>query len=90
MESHEWRERSDEGLRFWRANLHAGHWSFATTLKTDADWEKLDPVPREIWEKLRDVLWRKYQRKRCPWKHIENIDKLLEDPAEFFPVDPRH
>ena len=35
--------------------------------------------PREMWETLRDVLWRKYQRKRCPWELIEAIDKLLEE-----------
>ena len=31
---------------------------------------------------LRDVLWRKYQRKRCPWRFIETIDKLLEEMPE--------
>jgi hypothetical protein len=36
-------------------------------------------VPEELWRELRDILWRKYQRKRCPWKYIEEIDKLLGD-----------
>ena len=31
---------------------------------------------------LRGVLWRKYQRKRCPWRFIETIDKLLEEMPE--------
>lgn len=82
MESHEWRERTEEGLRFWRARHHAGKWSFQTTLKTDPDWQPVDPVPRELWAELREVLWRKYQRRRCPWKWIEDIDKLLEEEAE--------
>lgn len=79
MESHEWRERTEEGLRFYRANYHAGRWTFLKTLKTDPDWETVDPVPEELWRELRDILWRKYQRKRCPWKYIEDIDKLLGD-----------
>lgn len=79
MDKHEWRERTEEGVRFWRATRHAGRWTFQTTLKSDPEWELIDPVPRELWEALRDVLWRKYQRKRCPWELIERIDKLLED-----------
>lgn len=88
MESHEWRERTDEGLRFWRASRHAGQWTFKTTLKSDPDWEDIDPVPRELWEELREILWRKYQRKRCPWKLIEDIDKLLESDGDSFPANP--
>jgi hypothetical protein len=79
MESHEWHERTEEGVRYNRANYHAGRWTFLTTLKTDPDWETVDPVPETMWRELRDVLWRKYQRKRCPWKYIEEIDKILGD-----------
>ena len=79
MESHEWREKTEEGTRYWRANRHAGEWTISTTLKSDPDWARIDPVPREIWEQLRDVLWRKYQRKRLPWERIAQIDKILED-----------
>lgn len=89
MESHEWRERTEEGLRFWRANRHASRWTFQTTLKHEPDWHLIDPVPREMWEALRDILWRKYQRKRCPWEHVERIDKILEDPADFPEVPDR-
>lgn len=85
MESHEWRERTDDGLRFWRARRHAGRWSFQTTLKTDPAWEPVDPVPRELWSALREVLWRKYQRRRVPWKHIETIDTMLHDDESDFP-----
>lgn len=79
MESHEWRERTEEGLRFYRATYHAGKWSFQTTLKTDPDWERIDPVPMEIWRELRTIVFNKYQRKRLPWKVVEDIDKILGD-----------
>jgi hypothetical protein len=92
MEAHEWHERTEEGVRYWRATHHSGKWFFQTTLKTDPDWSRLEPAPRAVWVELRDVLWRKYQRKRCPWIWIEEIDKLLEeDPeAEFLTQNPLH
>lgn len=84
MESHTWREKTEEGTMFYKANHHAGRWTLERTLKVgrserdDAEWEPVE-FTREYWVTLRDVLWRKYQRKRCPWRLIEKIDKLLED-----------
>lgn len=85
MESHEWHERTDEGKRFWRATRHAGRWSFQTTLKSEPAWTRIDPVPTELWRTLRELLWRKYQRRRCPWEHIAQIDKWLEDHPDSSP-----
>jgi hypothetical protein len=82
MESHEWRERTEEGMRYFRASYHADRWTFHTTLKTDPDWEKVDPVPEELWRELREILWRKYQRKRLPWERIAAIDKILGDEPQ--------
>ena len=31
----------------------------------------------ERWLELRDLLFRKYQRKKLPWKYIEDLDKML-------------
>ena len=84
MESHEWHERTDDGVRYFRASHHGERWTILTTLKTDPDWERLEPeqIPEEVWRSLRDVVWRKYQRKRCPWERVAEIDKLLgDDPA---------
>ena len=81
MARHEWRERDDEGLRFYRAEHHARRWKISSKLKTDEEWTEHDPVDNELWRRLREVLWRKYQRKRCPWEHVEQIDRILEDGA---------
>lgn len=82
MESHEWHERTEEGLRYYRANYHGDRWTFITTLKTEPDWHPIDPVPEERWRELRDILWRKYQRKRGAWRIIEDIDKMLGDEVK--------
>jgi len=81
MESHEWHERGDEGLRYFRASHHGDRWTILTTLKADPDWEKLAPeqIPEEVWRALRDVVWRKYQRRRCPWERVAEIDRILGD-----------
>ncbi len=89
MEAHTWKERNEDGvMMFYQACHHANKWKLQRAPKVgraqrdDVEWETVE-FTREYWETLRDVLWRKYQRKRCPWRLIEAIDKLLEDmPAE--------
>ena len=66
MEVHTWKERTEEVGRAER---------------DDVEWERVE-LTRAHWVTLRDVLWRKYQRKRCPWRFIETIDKLLEEMPE--------
>ena len=78
MQRHQWRENEDETVRFYRAEHHAGRWRLFSQLKGEDEWNTHDPIKREEWEKLRDVLFRKYQRKRCPWQLVEKIDKVLE------------
>ncbi|MEG0025277.1 MAG: hypothetical protein RR553_07135 [Akkermansia sp.] len=84
MEAHTWKERTDEGTIFYRACHYAGKWTLESAPKVgraekdDVEWTSVEWT-RDLWITLRDLLWRKYQRKRCPWHFIEEIDKLLED-----------
>ncbi|GEM_PF-1483154 len=78
MEAHEWNEKSEEGTRYFRATHHAGGWRFQTTLKTDPEWEQIPYPDADLWLTLRDILWKRYQRKRGAWAIIEAIDKLCE------------
>lgn len=84
MEIHTWKEKTSEGTTFYRATHHANKWILESmpkvgrSMKEDVDWEEV-AFTRDLWVTLRDILWRKYQRKRCPWRLIEAIDKLLED-----------
>ena len=87
MEVHTWKERTEEGTLVYRACHHAGKWKLECAPKVgraerdDVEWERVE-LTRAHWVTLRDVLWRKYQRKRCPWRFIETIDKLLEEMPE--------
>ena len=78
MESHEWREKGADDTRYFRATHHAGKWRFQTTLKSEPDWTPIEHPDKELWLTLRDMLWRRYQRKKGAWLVIEKIDLLLE------------
>lgn len=78
MESHEWHEKTDDNTRYFRATVHAGRWKFQQTLKTDPDWESIPQPDAELWLRLREILYKKYQRKRGSYTVIARIDKLLE------------
>lgn len=83
METHEWNENTDEGKRYFRANFQAGRWTvLTTTMKRNAIWDRIDAPEPEIWRELRDVVWKKYQRKRCPWDRVAELNRILgDDPA---------
>lgn len=78
MESHEWSERTDEGKRFYRGNFRSGGWIvLTTTMKRDPVWEIVEHPQVEVWEALRGIVFRKYQRKRCPWERVAELDKII-------------
>lgn len=77
MQKHQWREENEEGKKMFRATYHAGEWKLYSQMKDDDEWEQHDPIPVELLEKLREVMWNKYQRGRCPHKLVTKIDKML-------------
>mgnify|MGYP001815545193 CR=1 FL=1 len=78
MQKHQWREESEEGKVVYRATYHAGEWKLCSQLKGEESWDHYDPIPEELLLKLRDVMWNKYQRGRCPHKLVAKIDAMLE------------
>jgi hypothetical protein len=80
MKQHEWRERTEDGnVKYMRAQHFGSEWKLQSTLKTDSEWHVHDPITLEEWRMIRDVLFRKYQRRRGAWKEVEIIDKTIED-----------
>lgn len=82
MEKHEWRERGEDGLVYFKATHHAGRWHLYRQPKDAEEWEEISPIPRPHWETIRDILWRKYQRKRGSFRLLEEIDKRLAEEDE--------
>ncbi|MDB6138067.1 MAG: hypothetical protein JWO94_1139 [Verrucomicrobiaceae bacterium] len=88
-QQHEWRERGADGSkRYIRGYWDSRQWRF-TVLHSEyeGDWEPIETPSLEQWEMLRDLLWRKYQRKKLPFKYLENIDKILVEVRAAQPVE---
>ncbi len=87
METHSWKERGEDGVILYRANYQGGKWSLEScpkvgrSMRDAVSWTPVE-MSRGHWETLREILWRKYQRKRCPWHFIEEIDKMLAETEE--------
>lgn len=86
MEYYTWKEKEEDGVVMYRACYHGTKWKLETcpkvsrSMRDEVDWENTE-FTEESWRALRELLWRKYQRKKCPWELIERIDKIL-NPAE--------
>jgi len=76
---HEWRSTTAEGeRREIRAEKFGGRWRIQAKLKGDETWTYYDVPLLEDLAELRDVLWRKYQRKRLPWTDVESLDEMIK------------
>jgi len=76
---HIWKSVTEDGeKREARAERFAGRWRFQAKLRSEAMWTYYDSPSLEDLEMLRDILWRKYQRKRLPWDDVASLDKMLE------------
>lgn len=75
---HEWHERLEDGRKqYIRAYWNSRDWEFRVAHPDGETWMPMEPTP-ERWLELRDLLFRKYQRKKLPWKYVEQLDKKLE------------
>lgn len=85
---HEWKVETDEGTMVYRGTYYGGEWFFMSMLKgRRSEGREMQPmddedVTDEIWESLREVLFNKYQRKRCKWQMVVEIDKRLGRESE--------
>lgn len=76
---HNWKDTTGDGeKREVRATKFGGSWRFQSKLKSEQTWTHHDPPPMEDLVALRDVLFRKYNRKRLPWEDVETIDAMIE------------
>lgn len=88
-QSHEWHERTDEGgKRYVRAYWDTRKWVFHYLIEPDMPaWAPLDKPLDDDWLMLRDLMWRKYQRKKLPYKYVELLDTILEKKGLKTPAD---
>jgi hypothetical protein len=75
---HIWKEKDAEGRkREVRATKFGGNWRFQAKYTDESDWTYYDRPLLEDLLALKDVVFRKYQRRRASSEDLESIEKLL-------------
>jgi hypothetical protein len=80
---HIWTERDDQGSkREVRATKFGGKWRLQAKTAGDLDWTYYErPLLADLLA-LKDILFRKYQRRRASSEDVASVEKLIADQAE--------
>ena len=77
---HIWTERDDQGSkREVRATKFGGTWRFQAKTAGDLDWTYYDCPLLDDLLALKDILERKYQRRRASSEDVASVKKLIAD-----------
>jgi hypothetical protein len=77
---HVWKEKTPEGeKREIRAERFGGVWRLQAKTRDEEQWTYYETPLLEDLVQLRDIVWRKYQRKRLPWDDVASVDQLIQD-----------
>jgi hypothetical protein len=77
---HGWTQRTEDGeKREIRAIKTQGRWRLQSKVKREEEWTYHDTPARADLEELRDILWRKYQRRRASHEDVLLADRMLAD-----------
>jgi hypothetical protein len=75
---HIWKEKDAEGRkREVRATKFGGVWRLQAKHTDESDWTYYDRPLLEDLLALKDIVFRKYQRRRASAEDLESIEKLL-------------
>ncbi len=83
METFSWQGRDEEGNKVIYEASHFGGWwqltcapKLGRSQRDEVVHTPADFTP-ELWAELRELLWRKYQRRRVAWDMVQHIDDIL-------------
>jgi hypothetical protein len=77
---HIWTDRNQDGRkREVRATKFGGAWRFQAKASSDPDWTYYDRPLFEDLLTLKEILFRKYQRRRASIEDVEAIEKLIQE-----------
>ena len=75
---HIWIEKDDEGVkREVRATKFGGKWKLQAKRSDEPDWIYYDPPLLEDLLNLKEIIARKYQRRRASADDVASLDKLI-------------
>jgi hypothetical protein len=77
---HGWTHRTEDGeRRDVRAVKTQGRWRLQAKLRHEEQWVYFDKPELSDLQELRDILWRKYQRRRASYEDVLLADSMLEE-----------
>ena len=80
---HIWTERDEHGSkREVRATRFGGRWRLQAKMAGDLDWTYYERPLLEDLLALREILVRKYQRRRASNEDVASVEKLIADQME--------
>ena len=80
---HIWTERDEHGSkREVRATRFGGMWRLQAKTAGDLDWTYYERPLLEDLLALKEILMRKYQRRRASSKDLASVEKLIVDQTE--------
>jgi hypothetical protein len=81
---HIWTDRNQDGRkREMRATKFGGAWRFQAKTAGDLDWTYYDrPLPGDLLT-LKEILVRKYQRRRASIEDVASIEKLIQEQRVY-------
>lgn len=86
---HTWTEKTPEGeRREVRAVKFGGRWKVQSKLRDRLTWTYHEPPLTADLEELRDIIFRKYQRKRVSYDDVQELDRILELARQAEPPPP--
>ena len=75
---HIWTEKDEEGRkREVRATKFGGKWRLQAKRSDETEWTYYDPPLFDDLLKLKEIIGRKYQRRRASADDVESIDRLI-------------
>jgi hypothetical protein len=77
---HIWIDRNEDGRkREVRATKFGGAWRLQAKAAGDLDWTYFERPLLEDLLTLKEILVRKYQRRRAPAEDVASIEKLIQE-----------
>lgn len=77
---HIWTERDEEGRkREVRATKFGGNWRLQSKTAGDLEWTYYDVPLLEDLKTLKDIVFRKYQRRRASAEDVAALEKMIKD-----------
>jgi hypothetical protein len=77
---HIWTEKDEDGRkREVRATKFGGKWKLQAKFEDEERWTYYDAPRMADLISLKDLIWRKYQRRRASAEDVASVDQLIRD-----------